>query len=149
MRLVFVDTPAAGAGARSTSRLCANDARGSRTAASSRGTHSTLWANTAQRRAVEQRRQRVPVARQVARQQFDARRAAAGVHRVDAAPVVPGAAVGQVVAVDDRDHDIVQPQPLDRVGQPLGLVRVRRRRRLQRLDRAEPATARAALRRRP
>ena len=60
-------------------------------------------------------------------------------HRVDAAAIVPRAAVGQVVAVDDRDHDIVEPQPLDRVGQPLRLVRVRRRRRLERLDRAEPA----------
>ena len=46
----------------------------------------------------------------------------------DAAGEGLGAAVGQVVAVHRRDHDVRQPHPLDRLGQPHRLQRVERRR---------------------
>ena len=42
--------------------------------------------------------------------------------RQDAAAEVVGAAVGQVVAGDRRDHDVLQPEPGAGLGQAVGLV---------------------------
>ena len=60
--------------------------------------------------------------------------------------VVAGAAVGQVVAVDHGDDDVVEAEALDGVGEALGLGRVGSGGRLERLDGTEPAAARAARR---
>ncbi len=48
------------------------------------------------------------------------------VDRLDASLVVAGAAIRQVVAIYDRDHDVRESHPLHRRGQMLRLVRVGR-----------------------
>ena len=112
-------------------------------ARSSRGTHSTLCANTASGMPSSKCCSAASSPAKIARQQFDRHVRQPIVHRLDASLVVIGPAVGQVVAIDDRDHDVREPHSLDRRGQLLRLARIGRLRIAERLDAAKPAAARA------
>src|SRR3972149_2960049 len=126
---------------RSTSRLWANEARGSRTWWASRGTHPTVWAKTATGRPAQRVPQRGHAPRQIARQEFDGDLRQPPMHGLDAALVVRAATVGQVVAVHHGDHDVLEMHPLDRVGQVLGLRFVGRLGGAERLNAAEATAA--------
>src|SRR5690606_36972447 len=84
-------------------------------------------------------------AREVRRQRLDGRLGAARLDRADAGRVVAGAAVGQIVAVDGRQHDVFQAHELDGARRVLDLVRVEPAARVARVDGAELTRARADL----
>ena len=54
-----------------------------------------------------------------------------------------GTAVGQIIAVDDCDDDMLQAHPLDGRGKLLGLIRIRRLRIAKCFDAAKSTAARA------
>ena len=66
------------------------------------------------------------IADEVGREHFD-RRAGPLAHGQDAAIKMLGAAIGQVVARDRSDDDMLQAQPRSGFGQPLGLIALGRR----------------------
>src|SRR5690606_24137755 len=83
------------------------------------------------------------IAGKVGRQRLDGGFRAARLDRANARGVVAGAAVGQVVAVDRRQHDVLQVHELDGPRRVLGLVGVEPAARVARVDGAELTRARA------
>jgi hypothetical protein len=65
------------------------------------------------------------------------------VHDLDASLVVAGPAVGQIIAIDDCDYDVLELHALYGSGKLFRLIRIWRLWIAERLDAAEPATARA------
>ena len=66
--------------------------------------------------------QRVGVAAEVAHQRFDRRIGAGLVHPLDGLGPDGGSAVGQIVAIDAGDHDVLEPHERHRLGDPARLV---------------------------
>lgn len=93
--------------------------------------------------AARHERHHVQVAPEVAGQGLDEQARLLGLDAPDGLGEVARAAVGEVVAVDARQHDVAQPPARQGLGGVLGLVRVQRRGRAVRLDAAEAAAARA------
>ncbi|ABA51028.1 hypothetical protein BURPS1710b_0627 [Burkholderia pseudomallei 1710b] len=78
------------------------------------------------RRRVQDRERTVEAATEVRRQDLDARRGRLLAHFADALDEVAGAAVAQIVAVDARDHHVLELERRDRAREVLRLVCVER-----------------------
>lgn len=85
----------------------------------------------------------VEIAREVARQRLHQQIRLLLLDLADRLGEMPRAPIGQVVAVDARQHHVAEPPPRQRLGRVLGLVRVQRGRAAARLDAAEAAGTRA------
>ncbi len=84
-------------------------------------------------------------AEEVGRQHLDGRLGQLALDRTDRRRVVAGAAVGNVVSVDGRDHDVAQLHLGGRLSEPQRLERVRRMLRPSGVDVAVPAGAGAGV----
>ena len=92
---------------------------------------------------VDDRRDVGEVAGEVRRQRLDGRLRAARLDRADAVGVVARAAVGQIVAIDGRQHDVAKAHELDGARRVRDLVGIEPAARVARVDGAELARARA------
>jgi len=77
-----------------------------------------------QRAVGKQVLQGLPVAVEVAAQQFNANRWHSFLNSLNTLSVMLGAAVRLVVAIHDGDYDILQAHSFDGVGQPFGLLSI-------------------------
>jgi len=82
----------------------------------------------------------LPVAIEVAAQEFDGCLRQALLNGSDATLVVIGTAIGKIIAVDDRNHDMREAHSLDGIRQSHRLVDFEGRRLFERFDRTKPTT---------
>ena len=85
------------------------------------------------------------LAGEIRRQRLDGRLRAARLDRADAIGVMARAAVGQVVAIDGRQHDVAKAHELDGARRVRDFVGIEPAARIARVDGAELARARADL----